>query len=190
MYWMVGWLPGGAAGTSFCNGTEMSISFRAIAPAPLLVVSLCLNVEQLRRGAAEDVGLLIFAQRSCREDRINRVQLPNVGIVAAEHDLAGADLRRKVADRFGLEDQRIEIDLLQIFARLLLELDVWIAALRADQAGMVGTIGIGAEIAAAMRGDHLQSRKLVESAFEDQVRQRDRRLERIADGVGKPAVAG
>src|ERR1700704_544379 len=27
---MVGWLPGGSAGTSFCSGTEMSISLRAM----------------------------------------------------------------------------------------------------------------------------------------------------------------
>jgi hypothetical protein len=31
MYWIVGWLPGGSAGTSFCKGTEMSISRRAMA---------------------------------------------------------------------------------------------------------------------------------------------------------------
>src|SRR6266704_760617 len=31
MYWMVGWPPGGSAGTSFCRGTEMSISLRAMA---------------------------------------------------------------------------------------------------------------------------------------------------------------
>src|SRR6266536_1760977 len=31
MYWMVGWLPGGSAGTSFCRGTEISINLRAMA---------------------------------------------------------------------------------------------------------------------------------------------------------------
>src|SRR3954447_12494998 len=30
-YWMVGWPPGGSAGTSFCSGAEMSISFRGMA---------------------------------------------------------------------------------------------------------------------------------------------------------------
>ena len=43
-----------------------------------------------------------------------------IGIVAAQHDLAGADLGRQVADRLGREDQRIEIDLFEIFGRLLL----------------------------------------------------------------------
>jgi hypothetical protein len=32
---MTGWMPGGSAGTSFCSGTEMSISFRAMALPPL-----------------------------------------------------------------------------------------------------------------------------------------------------------
>src|SRR4051812_29197235 len=31
IYWMAGWPPGGSAGTSFCSGTEMSISLRAMA---------------------------------------------------------------------------------------------------------------------------------------------------------------
>src|ERR1700682_2218212 len=32
MYWMVGCPPGGSAGTSFCSGTEISISRLAILP--------------------------------------------------------------------------------------------------------------------------------------------------------------
>src|SRR5262249_34273520 len=101
MYWMVGWLPGGSAGTSFCNGTEMSISFRAIAPAPVVLAQASgLNVEQLGRGAAEDVSLLIVAQRCASEDVIHRLQLPGEGIVAAEHELGHADLRRQMPDRF------------------------------------------------------------------------------------------
>src|SRR6185437_7041272 len=35
---MTGWMPGGSAGTSFCSGTEMSISFRAMAASPLLSI--------------------------------------------------------------------------------------------------------------------------------------------------------
>src|SRR5512138_1226556 len=31
MYWIVGCPPGGSAGTSFCRGTEISISLRAMA---------------------------------------------------------------------------------------------------------------------------------------------------------------
>src|SRR6185437_13857793 len=102
---MVGWLPGGSAGTSFCNGTEISISVRAMAPAPGFLVCVLpqasrLDVEQLGCGTAEDIGLLILAQRCRGKDRINRMHLPTVGIVAAEHDLACSDLRHQVADGF------------------------------------------------------------------------------------------
>src|SRR5262249_39371990 len=47
MYWMVGWLPGGSAGTSFCSGTEMSISFRAMASPSggCLLLAVCGRVE-------------------------------------------------------------------------------------------------------------------------------------------------
>src|SRR5579872_5521647 len=49
-----------------------------------------LDVEDLRRGVAEDVGLLGVAQRGTGEDVVDRVHFPRIGIVAAEHDLAGA----------------------------------------------------------------------------------------------------
>jgi hypothetical protein len=55
---------------------------------------------------------------------------------------------------------------------------------------MVGAIGIGRQVAAAMRGDDFQAGEAVERALEDQVRQRDRGFQRIADGVAEPAVAG
>src|SRR5260221_5514905 len=40
-----------------------------------------------------------------------------------------------------------------------------------------------------MRGTDLEAGKAVERAFEDQVRQRDRGLERVSDGVGQQAAA-
>ena len=41
-----------------------------------------------------------------------------------------------------------------------------------------------------MRGTDLQPGEAVERAFEDQVRQRDRGLQRVADRVGQQAAAG
>jgi hypothetical protein len=35
---MVGWLPGGSAGTSFCSGTEISISRLAIGVSPKIFI--------------------------------------------------------------------------------------------------------------------------------------------------------
>ena len=124
------------------------------------------------------------------KDVVDRRELPGERIVAAEHDLPGAHLRREMTDRLRREHQRIEIDLLEVFGRLLRKLDVGIAAAGIDQAGMVGTVGIGRQEAAAMGGDHLQLGEAIEGALEDQVRQRDRRLRGIGDGVGEPAIAG
>src|SRR4051812_41061147 len=58
------------------------------------------DLQQLGRGVAEDIGLLSVAERAAGEDVVDRVELPRIGIVAAEHDLAGADLRHQMADRF------------------------------------------------------------------------------------------
>src|SRR3569833_617014 len=117
------------------------------------------------------------------------MQLPWIGVVAAKHDLAGPDLRHEMAYCFGREDQRIEIDLLEIFGRLLLQHHLRAAALRSDEARMVRTIGIRRQIAAAMRRDHPQTRKAIERSLEDQMRQRNCRAQRIGDGVGEPAIA-
>jgi hypothetical protein len=95
-----------------------------------------------------------------------------------------------MADRLGREDQRVEVELLEIFRRLLLQRDGGIAAGGADQAGVVGAIGVGWQVATAMRGDDLPPREAIEGALEDQVRERDRGFERIADGVAEPAIAG
>ena len=86
---------------------------------------------------------------------IDRLQLPGIGIVAAQHDLAGADLGREMADRLGREDQRVEIELLQVLGRLLLQFDLGIAVLRRDETGVVRARSIGREIAAAMRSNDL-----------------------------------
>src|SRR6266852_5131975 len=41
MYWIVGWPPGGSAGTSFCSGTEMSISRLAMGVSLEISVVFC-----------------------------------------------------------------------------------------------------------------------------------------------------
>jgi hypothetical protein len=109
--------------------------------------------------------------------------LPAIGEVAADDDLARADLGGEMADGFRREDQRVEIELLQVLGRLLLELDVGIAAGRTDQAGMVGAVGVGRQVAAAVRADDLEAREAVERALEDQMRQRNGGFQRIADGA-------
>src|SRR6266850_5813249 len=54
---------------------------------------------------------------------------------------------------------------------------------------MVAARGVGAEIAAAMRGNDLEPGEAIERSLEDQVLQGDSGVERITDGVRQPAVA-
>ena len=63
-------------------------------------------------------------------------------MIAAEHDLTRTDLRSEVAQRFRGEDQGIEIELLQVFGRPLLEGDVRVASRGVDETGMVGAVRI------------------------------------------------
>src|SRR4051794_40735224 len=100
--------------------------------------------------------------------------LPRVRVIAAEHDLTDANLSGQMPQRFGAENKRVEIKLLQIFGRLLLQLDVRVAARRVGETGVVGAVGIVRQITAAMSRDDLQAGEAVERSFEDQMRQRDR----------------
>jgi len=64
---------------------------------------------------------VVVGERFRRENMVDRLQLPGIGIVAAQHDLTGADLGHQMPYRLGREDQRIEIDLPEILRRRLLE---------------------------------------------------------------------
>jgi hypothetical protein len=85
---------------------------------------LRLHPEQARRVEAEDRRLLLIAQRRGGEDVVHRMLLPRDRMVGAEHDLARAHLRHEVTQRLGGEYQGIEIELIEVFARLLLQLQL------------------------------------------------------------------
>src|SRR5678816_153653 len=114
---------------------------------------------------------------------------PGNRVIGAEHDLARAHLRHQMPERFLREHQRVEIDLVEILRRLLLEDDVRVAIDRRYEAGMVGTRSVGTEIATAVRRDDVEAGKFVQGALEDQMLQRDSGVEGIADGVRQPSVA-
>jgi hypothetical protein len=59
------------------------------------------EIEQLLGRAPQHVRLLVVTERRRGKDVVDGVQLPGEWIVAAEHDLADADLRREVAQRLG-----------------------------------------------------------------------------------------
>src|SRR3954470_2237086 len=90
--------------------------------------------------------------------------------------------------RLGCEHDRIEIELLEIFARFFLEF--WtLALLRENVAAMVHPRRVGWKVSAAVSGDDFQVGIAVERALEDEMGQRNRRLQRIADDVAERAAA-
>src|SRR5438094_3324991 len=148
---------------------------------------LRLDPEQLRRRPAEHRHAFVVAQAWRAEDVVDRRLRPRERIVGAHHDLTGPGLGDEVAQRLGREDERVEVELLEILRRLLLQrLGAPVGEGHADR---VGTRRVGRQIAAAVGRADLQPGKAVERTFEDQVRERDRGLERIADGVLETAAA-
>src|SRR5690242_8282784 len=169
--------------------SAMRSSFSRI--PPLLSPSarhLSVEPQEPRGVAAEDGDLLVVAERRGGEHVIDGMALPRIGIVAAEHDLARAHLGDEMAELLGGEDERIEMEALQVLARSLCERDVLVAEPLADIAGVIRSRGVGGKIAAAVGRENLEAGKAVERALEDQVLERDRRLERVADGIGEPAI--
>src|ERR1700730_15488286 len=73
-----------------------------------------LEPEQLSRVAAQDRDLLLVAERGRGEHVVDRMRLPGEGNVAADHDLARADLRREMAQSLGGEHEGIEIELIEV----------------------------------------------------------------------------
>src|SRR5689334_511614 len=76
----------------------------------------CLNFhpKESRCVAAENRRLVVITQDRGGEHVIDRMLLPRDRVVGAEHDLAGADLRREVAQRLRGEHQGVEMQLVQI----------------------------------------------------------------------------
>src|SRR5581483_9285852 len=94
-----------------------------------------------------------------------------------------------MAQRLGREHDRVEEELavLEVLRRLFL--GQWADAVGEGADHRVRAVGVGAEIAAAVRGADLEPRIAVERSLEDQVRERDGGLQRIADRVGEQPVA-
>src|SRR5207244_5603780 len=83
---------------------------------------------------------------------------------------------------------RVVIHLPQILGRLLLQLDASIHV-RRDAEAVVGARRVGRQVATAVGRAYFESGEAVERPLEDQVRERDGGVERVADGVRQPAVA-
>src|SRR5262249_31189038 len=101
-------------------------------------------------------------------------------MIGPQDDLRRSALRRQVAQSLRREHQRIEVELLQVFGGSLLKRRL-AAILRSEEAPAIGTVGVGGQVSAAVRGADLQPGVAVEHAFENQMGQSDRGLERVAD---------
>src|SRR5262249_3386004 len=102
-------------------------------PDPLLTI----HPEQARRVSTKDRYLLVIGQSRSGEDVVHPTLLPGDRMVAAKHDFGRSYLRHGVAKRLGGEHKGIEIELVEVFTRLLLQLDLGIAVLRRDETGVV-----------------------------------------------------
>src|SRR4051794_37722747 len=80
-------------------------------PGRRSLAGLRLHPEYAGSIAAENSHLLFIAQGGCGHDRVHRVLLPRIRVVAAEHDLARANLGRQMAQGLRCEYQRVEVEL-------------------------------------------------------------------------------
>src|SRR5687767_2661475 len=151
--------------------------------------SLCLDSEQLGRGAAQHGNALVVAESRRVHDVAHRVLVPGNRMVGADDELARPDFGGEMPQHFGGEDERVVVHGLHVLGRLLLQFDLRVAMPRRDAARVVRARRVRRQEAAAMRGADLEAGKAVERAFEDEMREADRRIERIAYRVGEPAVA-
>src|SRR5262249_17423317 len=173
--------------------SQMSASCRARRVINLLRWSLLwLDLQELRGRLAEHLAPIRIAEARRFQDMVDRLVLPRDRMVGADYELAHAHFRGQVAQRLRREDQRVVVHRSEIFGRPLLQRDsrVHVGGERGGEGEAVGRArGVRGEVAAAVGRADLQPREAIERALEDQVRERDGRVERIADRVREPAVA-
>src|SRR6266567_415369 len=152
---------------------------------------LCLDPEEPGRRPAQHGHALRVAQARRGEYEIHGGLRPWVGIVGAHHELARAHLGGEVAHRFGREHDVVVVQLPEILRGLLLEWPVLGAgaSIGEGQAALIGAPRVRGEVAAAVRSADLEPGEAIERSLEDQVRERDGRLERVADHVRQQTVA-
>src|SRR5436190_6509604 len=147
--------------------------------------------EQLHRRSAEHRRLVGVTHPRGVEDEIHGGLRPRIRIVRAHQELTRAHLGGEVTHPFGREHHRVVVHLLEVLGRLLLDRPVGSpgAPVEPGEAPVIGAARVRRQETAAVRRADLETRELVERALEDQVRERDGGLERIADHVVEVAVA-
>src|SRR6266851_510230 len=161
------------------------------APALDDAIALRFDPHELRGGTAQDRDTIGVAETGRGHNSLDGALRPRVGIVSTDHEPTHADLGGEVAEAFGREYDRVVVHLPEIFRRVFLDRAVRPAGadIGAGGAPQVGAGRVRWQKATAVRAADLQAGKRVERAIEDQVGERYRRLERIADHILQVAVA-
>src|SRR5689334_24048752 len=103
-------------------------------------------------------------------------------VIAPHYDLRHADRVDEVAQRLRLVHEGVVPDPAQILDRRSRRCRL---RLRAHRVTVVRASTVAREISASVRGDDLKARVTIEHPTEDEMRQRDRRLEGLADDVAQ-----
>src|SRR5262249_5023005 len=154
----------------------------------LPVASLRRQLDQLGGVTAQDGDALLIGQAGRIEHVVDRTLHPGHRVIGPDHELARAMLGDEMAQSLAGEHQRVEIELLEILARLLLELGS-LALVGENRTAVVHACRVGGQIAATVGAADLEIRELVERTLENEVGERDRGLERVTDHVAERARA-
>lgn len=112
---------------------------------------------------------------------------PRIGIVCAQSDVACAHVGNQVTQTFLSEDNRIHIDLSDVFRGVLLYASLALG--REHPASVIHAVGVACQVAACVRGADFQVWEFVERAVKNHVRKKDRRFKRISNHVAQQAIS-
>src|SRR5262249_37872458 len=142
------------------------------------------------RRASEDCHLIFITDGWRLENEVNGRLGPRIGVVGTDHELAGAHLSHEMAHGFGPKHYRVVVELLEVLRWSLLDGAVRAAGAKVGPGGTpeVPTPDVRGQETTGMCSDDFEPRELVEGALEDQMRQRDSRLKRIADDIAQISV--
>src|SRR5262249_16701824 len=146
---------------------------------------LRVEAQQFGGVAAEDGDFIVIAEARRVENEVDRRFRPGIGEIGSHHELTCADLCHEVANAFGTKHHGVVVEGLQVFGRRIFD-----AAVRTTRtqvwprrAALIKTAGVGWQVATGVRGADLKRGVAVERALENEVRERNGRLQRVADYI-------
>src|SRR5882762_7578385 len=171
----------------FCSGL-LSVKSEVVAVVHLdSRARLRRDFQQLAHVAAQNRHAIGIAQRGCRENLVHRRHRPRKRVVGAHADLADSAYGDQMPQRLRRENNRIKIELLQIFSGFFL--DGFFALLGEDLAPMVHAVGIRRQVAAPVGRADFQVRKTVQRSLENHVGKENSGFERVPDHIAQAATS-